>query len=153
MSFSYQLITLSAIDYHLFLQSDHPEEKILAILADFGEDNPELAIETIAKQVINTSPGDFASKRHLTQLRILAKLRNFESQALDMLYDLQDLLSDERDILYRIGEVKGMKKGEEKANEKFVKKLLRTTDFSMARIASLVEVSEYFVRKVSRTIK
>lgn len=156
MNFAYQLVTLSSIDYHLFLQSPHPEEKILAILANFGEDNPELAIKKIANQVMDTSPGDLAGQRHLNQLRILSKLRNFDSKVLDMLYDLQDLLSDERDILYRIGEVRGMKKGEEKAtqkaNEKFVKRLLRKTEFSIAEIASLVEVSQYFVRKIKKTM-
>jgi hypothetical protein len=156
MKFAYQLITISGIDYRILLQSDHPEEKILAILANFGEDNPQLAISTIAKQVIDTSAGDFAGQRHLNQLRILSKLRNFDPKALRMLYDLQDLLSDERDILYRIGEVKGMEKGEakatKKAQEKFVKKLLRKTDFTIAEIASLVEVSQYFVRKTKKSM-
>ena len=57
-----------------------------------------------------------------------------------MLYGLQDLLSDERDILYRIGEVKG----EAKATKK--------TDFTIAGIASLVEVSQYFVRKTKKSM-
>lgn len=44
MNFKYQLIALSTIDYHLFLRSDHPEEKMLAILADLGGGDPKRTV-------------------------------------------------------------------------------------------------------------
>lgn len=156
MNFTYQLIALSTIDYHLFLQSPHPGEKMLAILANFGNDDPELIIKAITKQVINASTGEFTTRRHLNQLRILSQLRKFEPEILDMLNNLEGVFSDEKDLLYRIGEVKGMKKGAEKAtrkaNEKVIKNLLRNTDFSIARIADLVDVSAYYVRKIKKTL-
>src|SRR5882757_7162734 len=52
MNFKYLLIALSAVDYHLLLRSDNPEEKMLAILANFGNGNPERIIENIVNQVI-----------------------------------------------------------------------------------------------------
>jgi hypothetical protein len=156
LSFAYQLITLSNIDYRILLQSVHSEEKILAILANFGDINPESVIKTIAEQVIDASAGDFTIRRHINQLRILAQLRKFDHKILTMLDDLKGLFTVENDPFYRIGEMKGEIKGEkkatQKANEKFVKKLLRQTDFSVAEIASLVEVSQYYVRKIKKSL-
>lgn len=159
MNFAYQLITLSSIDYHLLLQSTRPEEKILAILANFEHDDPESAIKAIANQVIHASHGDFSTRRYINQLQILAQLRNFEPKILTMLDDLTGVFSVEKDIFYRIGEMKGEEKATQKAtqkinarNQRIVKKLLRKTDFSIAEIAGLVEVSQYFVRKVKKTL-
>src|SRR5260221_9099985 len=72
MNFKYRLMALSAIDYHLLLRSDNPEEKMLAILADFGGGDPGRIIGNIVNQVITTSKGDFSKHRHIRQLRILA---------------------------------------------------------------------------------
>ena len=155
MNFTYQLISLSSIDYRLLLQSTHPEEKILAILANFENDDPESAIRAIANQVIDTSTGDFSTRRHIKQLQILAHLRNFEPKILDMLDGLTGAFTVENDPYYRYGEMKGKAKATQKINarnKRMVKKLLRKTDFSMAEIASLVEVSQYFVRKVKKTL-
>ena len=160
LSFKYQLITLSAIDYHLFLRSDNPEEKMLAILADFGEGDPKQIIEDIVNQVIITSKGNFSKLRHVQQLRILAQLRNLAPSNLKIMDSVANYLSEEKDILYRRGELKGMEKGIEKGMEKvketkeaFVKNLLLNTNFTIAKIASLSNVSEAFVKKVKKAIK
>jgi hypothetical protein len=55
---------------------EKPEEKMLAILANFGASDPKSVISNIVNQVIKTSKGDFSRDRHLQQLRILAQLRN-----------------------------------------------------------------------------
>ena len=39
--FCYELISFSSIDYRLFLRSDKLEEKMLALLGDFGKDSPK----------------------------------------------------------------------------------------------------------------
>lgn len=149
MNFKYQLIALSAVDYHLLLRSDKPEEKMLAILANFGGGDPERVIGTIVKQVIANSKGDLSKHRHLRQLRILAQLRNLEAESLQIMDSIANYISDEKDILYRRGELKGIEKGKEMV----VKNLLLNTDFTIARIASLSDVTESFVKKVKKTIK
>jgi hypothetical protein len=65
MNFKYQLIALSAVDYQLLLRSDNPEEKMLAILADFGGGDPKRVIENIVNQVITSSKGNFSKLRHI----------------------------------------------------------------------------------------
>ena len=66
-------------------------------------------------------------------------------------------MSEEKDILYRRGELKGIEKGKEEGEEKksfkVVKNLLLNTDFTIAKIAGLADVTEAFVKKVKKTLK
>ncbi|HEX3934905.1 MAG TPA: hypothetical protein VHW43_09530, partial [Puia sp.] len=139
MNFKYQLIALSAVDYHLLLRSNNPEEKMLAILADFCGGDPKRIIENIVTQVITASKGNFSKLRHIRQLRILAQLRNLASDNLKIMDSIAGYFSDEKDILYRRGEIKGIekgfKKGIEEGKEAFVKYLLLNTDFAIGKIA------------------
>jgi hypothetical protein len=159
MDFTYALIPLSAIDYNLLLASDTPEEKMLAILADLGKGDPQGAVESIVKQVVANSPSDFSRLRRINQLRIMAQLRNLAPENLAIMDDLTGYFTEERDFVYIRGQMDGMKKGMEKAMEKvekskkeFVRNLLLNTDFTIAKIASLVNVSQYYVRKIKKTL-
>ena len=149
MNFIYQLIPLSTIDYHLLLRSEKPEEKMLAILADLGEGDPKRVIENIVNQVINTSIGNFSKLRHIQQLRVLSQLRNLAPDNLEIMDSVANYMSEEKDILYRRGELKGIEKGK----AAIVKNLLLNTDFSIAKIASLSDATEAFVKKVKKTLK
>jgi predicted transposase/invertase (TIGR01784 family) len=153
MNFKYQLIALSTVDYQLLLRSDNPEEKMLAILANFGSGDPKRIIENIVNQVIAASKGDFSKHRHIRQLRILAQLRNLAPESLRIMDSIANYISKEKDILYQLGEREGMEKGIEKGNETVVKVLLLNTDFTIAKIASLSNVTEAFVKKVKKTLK
>jgi predicted transposase/invertase (TIGR01784 family) len=153
MNFKYQLIALSTIDYRLLLRSEKPEEKMLAILANFGANDPKSVISNIVNQVIKTSKGDFSKDRHLQQLRILAQLRNLEPESLSIMDSIANYITKEKDILYRLGEKEGMEKGVEKGNLAVVKNLLLKTNFTIAEIADLANVNEAFVKKVKKSLK
>ena len=153
MNFKYRLISLSTIDYHLLLRSDKPEEKILAILADFGDSNPKQTVENIVTQVVASSKGDFSKHRHIRQLRILAQLRNLHPESLKIMDSIASYIKKENDILYRLGEKEGMEKGIEKGKKTFVRNLLLNTKFSIAKIAALSNVTEDFVKKVKKSLK
>lgn len=66
---------------------------------------------------------------------------------------IANYISEEKDILYRRGEKKGIEKGIEKGKETFVRNLLLNTDFTIAKIAGLTNVTESFVKKVKKTLK
>ena len=67
MNFKYRLIAISAVDYQILLRSDNPEEKMLAILADFGRGDPVRVIKKIVNQVVAISKGDFSKQRRIRQ--------------------------------------------------------------------------------------
>ena len=164
MTFEYRLIVFSEMDYRLLLAARDPKEKMLAVLGDFKGMPTRQVVDNIVKQVIESSEGDFAEKRHVKQLRILMKLRNLDFENLHEMDSLAPYLTPERDFLYKIGErkgleeglkaglAKGLEKGEAKRSALMVKNLLRKTDFTVAQIAELASVSQYFVRKVKRSI-
>jgi hypothetical protein len=152
MHFTYALTILSTIDYNLLLASDTPEGKMLAILADLGKTNPRRAVEDIVKQVIANSQGDFSKLRRIKQLRIMGQLRNLAPENLAIMDDITGFFTKEKDIFYMMGERDGMEKGMEKGKQDFVRNLLLNTDFSIVRIASLANVSQFYVRKIKKTL-
>ena len=80
IKFKFPLVSLSTLDYHIFLNSDKPEEVILGILANFDGENPENALKQILVRVKETTKGEFSLSRYFNQLRVLAQLRNLEPQ-------------------------------------------------------------------------
>ena len=153
MIFSFQLVSFAGVDYRLLLSAADPREKMLAVLADFRGFPVKQVVDDIAKQVLEASKGDFAQQRHINQLRGLMKLRNLDAINLDKMDSLAPFMTMERDLLYKIGERKGLEKGENRKTVRLVKNLIRKTDFTIAQIADLAEVSQYFVKKVRRSIK
>ncbi len=53
-----------------------------------------------------------------------------------------------RQITFEEGVEKGIEKGIEKGKEQFVRNLLSNTDFNIATIASLANVTQTFVKKI-----
>lgn len=76
MNYAFQLIAFVNLDYRLFLKSVQPEEVIMGVLANFGDETPQTVLYQIIRRVEETSDGDFALKRYFSQLRVLAQLRN-----------------------------------------------------------------------------
>lgn len=111
--FRYNLLALSTIDYKIFLKSDKPEERILAILANFGKDGSVSAIKNILKEVKAVAGGDFAEGRYYNQLRVLVQLRKLDTQYNEAMESITTFFKEERDLLFIRGEVKGRQEGKQ----------------------------------------
>ena len=70
---------IDSLKYEELIKSAVPAEIILAILSDFGGKKPQVVIRHIAKQLRTVSKSDAELKKHISQLNILARLRNLES--------------------------------------------------------------------------
>src|SRR5690606_27493152 len=75
LKFHYTLLSMNQVDYRIFLRSDIPEEKILAILGNFGTTPPEQVAQQICKDLDHCVPDALAAGRYFRQLRVLAQLR------------------------------------------------------------------------------
>ena len=145
MSFNFPLIAFAALDYHIFVNSDKPEEVVLGILANFKQDGPEFAIKQIARRLKETAEGDFALRRYFQQLRILAQLRNLgDNLKHTNMESLENYVSMEKDAFYLISK--------DRAEEKFVRSLLTKLDLSTEQVADLAGVSVGFVEEVRQKI-
>ena len=130
-------------------------------------------ITAITRDVLQNTKGELEREQRKNQLRILAQLRTLVSDNIQIMESVSTFFKIEKDFLYRIGEKKGMEKGEvrgiergmekgmvigmEKGEERksfiLVKNLLLESDFTVAKIASVAAVTEAFVRKVKKTLK
>lgn len=150
--FRYNLIALSSVDYKIFLRSEKPEEKILAIMANFADDSPVDAIVTILKEVKSVSEGDLSENRYFNQLRVLVQLRKLENHFDIAMETITKFFKEERDPLFRRGEARGKAEGEARGEEKksyeIVANMISAKRFTIDEIAYYAQVSIEFVQKV-----
>ena len=144
LKFSFPLVSLSTLDYHIFLNSNKPEEIILGILADFAGENPENALKQILVRVKETTKGDFSLNRYFNQLRVLAQLRNLEVNLKKAMDSIAEYIKEERDVLF----LRGLDKGK----ESFVKYLLNEGNKTFEQIADITGVAVDFVKAVNQQL-
>ena len=145
MQFDFSLIIFSEIDYHVFLNSDKPEEIILGVLADFKQEKPENALKQLIYRIEETTESDFSLKRYFNQLRTFAQLRNLEQKLKDIIMDnIAKYIDEERDVAFLVGFDKG--------KETFVTYLLKEASKTIDQIADIAGVSVEFVKSVKKKI-
>ena len=157
ITFSFPLITFSEIDYRIFLASSKSEEVLFALLGNFGNDSPEIAIQRIIDRVEETTTGNFALKRRWVQLRILSQLRNLVVKTGKLMQSISTFFKEENDLLYKKGIEEGIEKGMSKQEledkKVFSTSLILKTAFDDAKIAGLVGVDVSFVQKLREQVE
>lgn len=145
LDLEYEVIVLKQIPKEQFLHSEIPEEVVLAILCDFGEDDPAKVVRDILYNLKRILRKSNRIKKFQKQLLILSRLRKMELivktevEAMTIHYDI------ETDGLFLKGIEEGIEKGIEQGIELekqvFVHKLWSLQEFSLEKIALLVDVS------------
>jgi hypothetical protein len=79
LDYSFKLVNLQGIDYQTFLQSNKPEEIILAILGDFKNEPSSKVIVEILTQLKTITTATSSSGKYVIQLEVLSKLRSLQS--------------------------------------------------------------------------
>ncbi len=140
----FEVIILKQIPKEQFLQSEIPEEVVLAILCDFGKDQPENVVRLILQQLQRILRKSNRIKKFQKQLLILSRLRKMELivknqvEAMTIHYDI------ETDGLF----LQGIEKGIELEKLEFIHKLWRLQEFSLEKIALLVDVNKEHLSEV-----
>lgn len=67
LKFSYELLEISSINYRLFLNAANPEVKMLAILADFANNDSYSVVKEIVEDIRGGKESDFAESRYFKQ--------------------------------------------------------------------------------------
>jgi hypothetical protein len=142
--FEFQLISISQQDYHKFLKSNRPEEIIFGILSNFGQEDQEKAILEILTKIEETSTDTTAFKRYFQQLRILAQLRNLAPLIDKVMDSIANIVKNENDIMYIIGK--------KETEVKWITNLLKDSDLSTKKIASLAGVSLSVVETIKQKL-
>jgi hypothetical protein len=109
-TFKYKIVSLQDVDYKTYLQKDTPEERILAVLANFREDSEEEAFLSIVKAVKAVTSGELEEGKYIKQLSVLSKLRNLKIKNEDIMLLSSTTFKIEDNFLYISGEYNGKKK-------------------------------------------
>lgn len=104
--FRYNLAALSSIDHNLFLKSDKIEEKMLAILADPGQQKPKSLLKHILLDIKNCAPDELTEDRYIRQLHIFVQLRNLEHALKEIMALTGRIFKIEKDPFYIEGKEK-----------------------------------------------
>ena len=158
--FRYRLIDIRAIAYEDFLNSDIPEEVILAILGDFHNENPELVAQKIVERLNLLSKKDKGFGKYTRQLQVLSKLRNLQPivkqnikvMPLNIDYTLEE------DALYEMGIEKGAKTQKEiSEKEKLEDKKKSAIEMlkaglSVEQISNFLNISRNFVEDIKGSL-
>jgi len=152
---SYNLFSLQNISYQVFLDSDKPEELLLAILANFENLSPEIIIEKILFRAQLITNETFSLDKFVSQFEEISKLRKLENTfktIIDKVMPLQ--IKMEETYIFKKGEEKGEKRGEKRGikNTKIeaIAKLLKIGKLSIEEIAISFDVSVNFVKKIQK---
>lgn len=159
------VVDLKNIPKEVFLYSDTPEELVLAILCDFGSDQPQQVIRQILQHLSKIIGRVPRLKKYQKQLQVLSRLRKLEVPTKNEIATMPIHYDIETDGLYLEGLEKGIKKGIKKGVEKGVEQgieqqrresaaqILRNGSFSIIEVARLLGVSEQFVQSVADELK
>ena len=137
LDLKFEVIVMKQIPKELFIDSQVPEEVILAILCDFGDDQSEQVVRQILQNLHKILRRSNRIKKYQKQLLILSRLRKMELivksevEAMTIHYDI------ETDGLY----LQGIEQGIEFEKKEFVQKLWSFQEFSLDKITLLVDLS------------
>jgi hypothetical protein len=96
LTFQFELRSIIDFDYEIFLNSDKPEEVILAILSDFGNHTPKEVIQEILDKILELTGKNRSFMKYTRQLEILSNLRSLQKETVKQLetmpfdYDLEN---------------------------------------------------------------
>ncbi len=145
LNFEYTIVSIRDLSYRLFLASDHPQEKLLAILGDFGGDDPAEVVETVISEVRAVSGGGFSEYRYLQQLRIMIQLHNLALEFDKVMKTVADFFREERDPFFIAGE--------RKTKTEVVRNLLSSGRFTISEISDFANVEEAFVMEIEAEMR
>ncbi len=149
--FKFELVYLKAIDAAPFLASSIPEEVVLALLCKFpkGQGAPQVLKNILEKIKILDAEDPERFKKHLTQLKIIAQLRNLQDETQQQIENTMPHFFDVRkDPSYKKGRVEAIEETQ-RAN---IERLLMKKLLSDVQIADALEVSFDMVIEIKKDL-
>jgi len=149
----FEVVVLKQIPKELFIHSNVPEEVVLAILCDFGEDQPEQVVRQILQHLHKICRNSNRIKKYQKQLLTLSRLRKMEIivksqvEAMTIHYDIEtdglylQGLEEGREEGLEQGIERGLEKGAQLKELEIIKNLWSLQEFSLEKIALLSSTS------------
>ncbi len=148
LQYRYETVDMRDIDYRTLYDSQSPDALVLAVLGDFGGDDPQAVVVRLLKKLRALAGQDEGRLReYLQMLEVLADNRHLGvniQEAYDMLQiDIERLPS------YQKGIEKGIEKGERIKALQIARELL-ALNFSMEQIAAITKLPPVEIEKLEK---
>jgi hypothetical protein len=141
LQYVFEVKYIQDFTYQIFLQSNKPEEIILAVLADFGADEPETVITTVLQQLKMLPVETLRKEKCVKQLEILSSLRNLQQETIKLIEKMPLTYDLEKDIRFQQGK------------EAVIIKFLKNSTLSIQEIARMAEVPAAYVQELAEKIR
>ncbi len=113
----FEVLSINELDFDKMLQSQIPEEIILAILSDFKGADPEKMIRLIVGKLKKYSKNDAELKKFVEQLSILSDLRKLEKKTIKTIKNMPITYNIKDSYTYKLGKKEGVELGREEGRE------------------------------------
>ncbi|GAB3997729.1 hypothetical protein GCM10028807_43500 [Spirosoma daeguense] len=105
--FRFHVRNVVDVPYSDFLNTDKPEEMVLAILGNMGNEPPVKVVQQILNAIKAIEPSQLALGKFFRQIEVLSKLRNIQSVVIEQFEAMAIVYDLETDIRYLQGKQKG----------------------------------------------
>lgn len=136
----FELQNLHDIKVDQVIDSQVPEEILLAILTDFSEEDTEKTIYRIISRLQQLSPDESTLKRYIQQLLVLSRLRKLDEKTQKQIKAMPISYDIETDYLY--------KKAKDATKRDIILEMLKDTSMTNKKIAMFTKTSEEYVRMI-----
>jgi hypothetical protein len=160
--FEYELYSIQRSSYRTFLESENPEELLLAILGNLDNHSPTTVLKKIINNAKNVVNETFSMEKFVVQLEVFAKFRNY-IKPFKLIYQkmFPFEIKPQDTFLYKMGqesgikdgekrEKRGEKRGEKKKQDDMILGFLKKGKFSIEDIAEVAGVSVAYVMRLKK---
>ena len=143
--FEYEVININTIDYEVFIDSENPEEIMLAILADFKKQDKTKVIKRIITCLKDKTKNKKKLQKLIMQLEILSNLRNLQPEITKILTTMSITYDVTQDLRYLEGV-------EQNKKEMIVEMLLQGV-LTLKQIADVAKIDIDTIIEISNELK
>ncbi len=147
----FEVLNISKLKFDELIQSQIPEEIILAILSDFEGEQPERVIRSIIEQLKNVSSDKAALKKYISQLQIFSLLRNLDEETTKIYRNMPLTINWEEHTLFKQGVEKGLQKGIQVKNRPSIIRMLKD-GIPIEKIAEYFDVSIDYIHEIRESM-
>jgi hypothetical protein len=148
----FTLKSLRDYSYESLLDSQVPEEIILAVLSNYNNQKPVEILRRILRKLQEVSTDEITLRKYIKQLSVLARLRNLTRETHKQISDMGLTYNITEDFLYKEGVIKGREEGREQAIKTFILKMLAEKIMSVEKIAEIADVPVAYVKEIEKTL-
>ena len=141
LQYSYEVVDIKDIDCMYLLESDKPEDVVLAILCK--TDDPERTVRRILEK-LSVLP-EKKRRDYILKLLNLSHLRKLDFLVQEEVKKMPITIDMEESLLFKQGEAKGQTAGKQEAKKEDVLNLYTKLNLKPEKIAEVLDVKSEFV--------